>query len=274
MTSENMDRCVYRLAYEFLTSRQSITREVVDSYLVTPPRPGTLPEIYMRLIGSIQNANLRANVIGGSIGGVDKLSRVLVGFAPNKVVEKYGDDADCLLDLIVSTLRPSGEVRRDKRSCWPQFCRAVLDGAKFLNNFSDVSDFYEWADFFDRDDRARDALPLLMERKIYGIGFALACDFLKEIGYEKFGKPDIHLRDIFVALRLADPSSNDYELLQAIGRVAESNRVTPYSTDKLFWLIGSGKFYMHPLIGKNGRIGRQKKAFIELALSGSVNPVG
>jgi hypothetical protein len=40
--------------------------------------------------------------------------------------------------------------------------------------------------------------------------------------------------------------------------------VTPYNVDKLFWLIGSGYFYDDPHVGKRGKIGSQKKAFIEV----------
>ncbi len=38
---------------------------------------------------------------------------------------------------------------------------------------------------------------MLLGREINGFGFALSCDFLKELGYEDFPKPDVHLRDIF-----------------------------------------------------------------------------
>ena len=45
--------------------------------------------------------------------------------------------------------------------------------------------------------RARPALPLLLVQEIDGFGFALACNFLRELGYENFSKPDVHLRKIF-----------------------------------------------------------------------------
>jgi len=38
--------------------------------------------------------------------------------------------------------------------------------------------------------------------EIHGIGFALACVFHKELGYLNFGKPVVHIRDIFVDLNL------------------------------------------------------------------------
>ncbi|MBI9037600.1 MAG: hypothetical protein JEY97_05655 [Bacteroidales bacterium] len=52
-------------------------------------------------------------------------------------------------------------------------------------------------------------------------------------------------------------SNRDYEILKAIERIAESNEVTPYNVDKLFWLIGSGKFYLEKQ--ENGKIFKIKR---------------
>lgn len=49
--------------------------------------------------------------------------------------------------------------------------------------------------------------------------------------------------------------SSDYEVFKAVARVASNADVTPYNVDKLFWLIGSWKFYDDPHIGTNGRVG-------------------
>jgi hypothetical protein len=65
-----------------------------------------------------------------------------------------------------------------------------LSGAKFLSQFSSADDFYRWVDFFGEDERARSALPMLLPEEIAGFGFALACDFVKELDYENFSKPD------------------------------------------------------------------------------------
>lgn len=131
--------------------------------------------------------------------------------------------------------------------------------------FSSAEDFYGWVDFFDEDDRARPALPLLLAQEIEGFGFALACDFLKELGYENFSKPHVHVKEIFWAIKLSPSGTSDYEVFRAVARVARNVGVTPYNVDKLFWPIGSGYFYENPEIGNKGRIGSQKKQFIEEA---------
>jgi hypothetical protein len=50
------------------------------------------------------------------------------------------------------------------------------------------------------------------------------------------------MKRIFTQLRLA-PSAGDYQVHEAIVRVARNAHTTPYNVDKLFWLIGTGKFY-------------------------------
>ena len=106
---------------------------------------------------------------------------------------------------------------------------------------------------------------MLIALGIEGVGFPLACDFLKENGYRNFAKPDVHIKDIFTRLGLAR-SRNDYEVFSSVVRVALNVGETPYCVDKLFWLIGSGNFYDHPHIGEDGRIGNNKEQFYEFAL--------
>ena len=52
-------------------------------------------------------------------------------------------------------------------------------------------------------------------------------------------------------------------MLKAITRISENLKLSAYNVDKMFWLIGSGYFYEHPEIGKEGRVGKMKESFIE-----------
>jgi len=217
-----------------------------------------------RLLKSAQNANMKAGVIGGSINGVDKLAIILEDFNPEAVLAKYGDNWQAVLDQVVKELKPRGEIRRTPRSIWPLYCQTILSAAAFIDQFDSAKQFFEWVDFFDRDARARPSLPMLLDREIDGFGFALSCDFLKELGFINFPKPDVHLHDIFTALELCQAEADDYQLFKAIIRVAGNANVTPYAVDEVFWLIGSGKFYADPAIGS---IGSHKQEFIEFARS-------
>jgi hypothetical protein len=263
------DRLAYALAREYLFSLEvpGLSRDVIDAYRrpFEKSRPTTLAQVYLHFLVTAQNANMKPGVIGGAIGGVEKLGAVLCDFEPLAVVEMYGADAGRLLEDIADQLLRNREIRRTTRSIWPQYCHAALSGAQFLTQFSSADAFYEWIDSFNRQDEWCAALPLLLSKEVHGLGFALACDFLKEMGYTNFAKPDVHLRDIFLALSLCDPTADDYGVFKAIVRVARHCETTSYEVDKMFWLMGSGYFYGHEHIGNRGRIGSHKQAFIEFA---------
>jgi hypothetical protein len=269
VNQQEFDGAAYTLAKDFLLqsgASKGVTPELIENYLhLSAPSPDTLAALYERILESAQSANMKAGVIGGSIGGVGKLGPLLCDFEPTKVLEKYRSGWEGMLDDIVAQLKPRGSVPRTPRSIWPRYCRSVLSGARFLSQFSTADDFYRWVDLFDENERARPALPLLLAQEIEGFGFALACDFLNGLGYENFSKPDVHVKDIFEGLGLCAEGVGDYEVFRAVGRLARNAGVSPYNADKLFWLVGSGYFYNDPHIGNEGRIGRHKKEFIEVA---------
>ena len=271
-TSPEIDRQIYEFAKGYLPSLKitGVTETLIEKYLnplSLHSKPTSKEELYRRILESAQNANMKAGVIGGSINGVDKLAPVLDGFNPKAVLAKYEDNWQAVLDQIVKELKPRGQIRRTPRSIWPSYCQTILSAAEFLEQFDSADDFFRWIEFFDKDDRARASLPMLLDHEIDGFGFALSCDFLKELGYVNFPKPDVHLRDIFTALELCLEGDDDYKLFKAITRVAIHANVTPYNADKVFWLIGSGNFYDDSMIGSNGRIHSHKKDFIEFARS-------
>jgi hypothetical protein len=272
VNQSELDRVAYDLAKDFLVrsgADKGVTPGLVEKYLHLDKtvRPRTVAGLYERVLQSAQSANMGAGVIGGSIGGVHRLAPVLCDFEPTQVLKKYASGWEGVLDEIEARLKPRGSVRRTPRSIWSRYCRTILSGAKFLSQFSSANDFYGWVDFFDEDERARPALPMLLPKEIAGFGFALACDFVKELGYENFSKPDVHVKDIFWAIELSPHGSSDYEVFKAVARVARNASVTPYDVDKLFWLMGSGYFYDDPHVGNRGRIASQKKRFIEVARS-------
>ncbi len=192
------DQRVYSLAREYLLSLDTVTPEMLNRHLFisADERPNLLSGIYERLLGAAQGGNMGPTVIGQAIGGVDKLESLLGGFQPAAVVEKYGGDWEAVLDDIVIQLKPRGKIRRTSRSLWPRFCKTIISGAEFLAQFDEATDFYQWVDIFDQDDRVRPALPMLLSFEVDGIGFPLACDFIKDLGYLNFCKPDVHLKTI------------------------------------------------------------------------------
>ena len=259
---------VYDTARNFLISKipSKHPESILTPYLSVPggnASPKSLEKVYERLLISAQNANMKAAVIGGSIGGVEKLASILFDFNPKQIVDHYGNDDALVLREIRVKLNPSGQIRITAKSIWPKYCRTILSAARFFMQFATGPEFYSWANHFYEDKRSIAALPLILAQEIYGIGYPLACDFLKELGFINYGKPDVHVIEIFRGLGLCQNGASPYEIQKIIVLIAAAKGVTAYNVDKIFWLIGSGKFYDHPEIGNNGSIGRNKRDFIE-----------
>lgn len=264
MNSAKNDKRIFELAETFLTGLSTkdglpVTKEMLSRYFQVE-YANTLAEVYFRLLLSAQNANMKAGVIGGSIDGIRNLQNILCDFEPQAVIRKYGNNSQKVFTDIKKYAKPRGKV--NSNGLWARYCDTIISGAKFLGQFSSAQDFYKWADWFYKDERARPALPLLLKEEIIGFGFALSCDFLKEIGFLEYGKPDVWLRKIFVSLELCSSEAKDNELLKAIIRVAQNAGVTPYRVDKVFWLIGSGNFYLD-----NRKIHRSADKFIDFVKS-------
>jgi len=251
-STKKWDQELFEFAKDFLLSFDGITNADVELHLTSEyEKPNDLKKIYKQFCWAAQNRQSAVNVISGSIKGesIDSLAEVLFDFSPKNVAEKYSKaSAEELLDEIEKKIKPSGKIRKEKRSLWPQYCRSVIHAAHFLKSFETAKKFYAWADFFANNSMAKPALPLMISIEVSGFGFPLACDFLKEIGYKEYGKPDVHLKDIFEELELIDKNEKsnlkqNYEILKIIDRIALSNDTTAYAVDKVFWLIGSGNFY-------------------------------
>jgi len=267
MSERSRDRKAYALAREYLLQLDNrVTEDVLARYLTPPERPGTLAGVYRHLLESAKNRQMVGGVVDKALGnnGTQALSGLLGRFNPRKVVKRYGEDWEALHSDIQKMVRRRGKTLGKSKVIWPLFCRSITSGAAFLSQFASASDFHRWVGSFKSDDRSREALPLLLKWKIDGFGFPLACNFLKEMGYFNFGKPDVHIKDIFMGLNLVE-SRDDDVIFKAITRIARNQNVTPYNADKLFWLVGSGLFYNHRRLGKNGWIRTDKAKFIRTA---------
>lgn len=138
-----------------------------------------------------------------------------------------------------------------KRSLWRIFAEGIISGANFMSSFRDKEDIDSFVNLFSQDKKIRAALPMLLSKEIKGFGFALACEFLKESGYRNYVKPDVHLTNIIYELGLSN-SKDSYDVYKSIIKMAEDVGEDPYTIDKIFWLIGSGNFYLDEIkIGKN-----------------------
>lgn len=260
MLLENVefDKELYREAYAFLIDVHGISHGIIDKYLspeAKRTKPNTLSLIYQALLECAQNVQMSPNVIGKAISGIkgniEPLGEVLFDFDPKKTCEKYRTySAEKLFEEIRPRLRNS--PHDGKNGLWLRYCKTIISSSVYLSQFENQDQFYRFVDAYYYDDKMRPFLPMLLSFEIDGFGFALSCDFLKEMGYVKFGKPDTHVKDVFIKLGLLGeiPKSSlkaDYQSLRILERIAKCNDTTPYAVDKLLYLIGSGEFYLEKL---------------------------
>lgn len=272
MLHENikLDKELYQEAYDFLLNIKTVTKELLDRHLIPEDKrikPDTINRIYKSILESAQNVQMSPNVIGKSISGekgnIDPLKEVLFDFDPQKTSETYREySAEKLFKELKKHLKQPPQDD-NKNVLWLRYCKTIISASVFLSQFESHHEFYAFIDSYDKDKKMRSFLPMLLSFEIDGLGFALSCDFLKEMGYVNFGKPDTHIKDIFIELGFLNNISKaspkaDYFSLKIIERIAHNNNTTPYAVDKLLWLICSGNFYIEKI-----EIGSKKKEFIK-----------
>lgn len=127
------------------------------------------------------------------------------------------------------------------RNSWLKFSKGVISAAQFMTMFKSKDEFTAFLDCFAYNQHTREALPLLLSAKIFGIQFALACNWIKELGLTEYPKPDIHMVKVFHALGVCQ--EDQIECYRAMLMIANKCNVTAYQLDKVVWLICSGDYY-------------------------------
>ncbi len=245
---------IYKEAYGFLKRKvdESVLKKQLEYY--HNHKPNSTKEIFKQMVGSLKNKQGYVNFIAD----VDQMDYILLGFEPKKILKKFGYDWKKLFLEFKEKFGQNYRMNIDnKRNAWVMYSRGVLSCSKFLSNFDSVKEFDDFVNSFFHNEFTIASLPMLLEKEIFGFGFPLACDFLKEIGYVQYGKPDVHLKEIFMELNLVKLDT-DYEVFKKIVKIGLLVNQDPVIVDKVFWLIGSGNFYESDI-----KIGKQKSEFID-----------
>lgn len=102
----------YTEAKKFMLERipSKDAKAILNSYLDLPDQsnePVSIKELFRRLLSSAQNSNMKAGVIGESIGGFNNLGKALYSFNPKRVTKAFDGAPEELLEHIVKTLNPT-----------------------------------------------------------------------------------------------------------------------------------------------------------------------
>lgn len=232
----------YNKAKEYLLSFDLITNDILNEHLNEWQNrsPKSMNALFKAFLNHAQNRQGMPN----SIGDIDKLSGVLFEFDHLKVIQNYKDWAVLFDAILNSGYKPPGRmVKENNKSHWVIYCKAIISISEFLFSYETIDDFKKFVDGFLTNEQSKLALPLLLSEEIFGFGFALACDFLKENVSPQFIKPDTHINDITRAFGITK-ATNDYKIFKDVVSYCSRIGVLPYAVDKVFWLVGSGDFYL------------------------------
>ena len=205
---------VYDFSYGFLVDQAGnyVSKEDVDDFISNPDvkKLSSLVEAYELLLIILQDFNRFPNVIKFTERR-DEIKRILHDFDLQYIAALQPKD-------LFNEFK--AEFQFNKDTMWLRYTKGVISGAKFMCSFKDFDEFKSTFDSFDVNDMAREALALLLSRKIDNMGFAIACNWLKELGYYQYAKPDIHTKDICDTLGLA-PKNDDVACFEAMVKVSK-----------------------------------------------------
>ena len=233
---------IWKEAKKYL-NKKGVNEEIINLHLdlYQQVKPTSINDVYYRLLSSLTNRQGVSNWIGD----INNLESFFFGFSPEKVLANYSDWKELIEVIETSDFDPPSEINKnDVRNTWVHFTKGSYEGAKFLSKFETQIEFNEYVSKY-LEKKQHIQIANNIASNIHGIGFALACDFLKELGYSDFVKPDVHIIDIFNGLGLVQ-SQNPESVFSAVLDYANSIDEIPYRVDKLFWLIGSGYLYLLP----------------------------
>jgi len=245
----------YNKAREYLLSFDSVSEEMLEAHIDEwkNRKPNSIHELFKAFLGHAQNRQGMPN----SIGNIEKLSPVLFEFDHIKVNSEYDGWEDLFDAIYKSDYSPPGRmVKSNNKSHWVIYCKAIISIAEFLATYKTLEEFQGFINGFLTNEQSKLALPLLLSEEIFGFGFALACDFLKENVSPEFIKPDTHINDIAQGLGITK-SNRNYRIFKDVESYCNRIGVLPYAVDKIFWLVGSGNFYLSGI-----KVNTSKQQFI------------
>jgi len=209
----------------------------VEKYFMPLKSYSSMNLVFERLCETLQNKSQWPNSIKFKLRR-DTISKILFEFDPYKVHWFYNEET------LFNVFKQSFEIKNPNspKNIWRQYSRYILSGSRFLIKFKTINEFRNFINSFYYNKLTKISLPVLIERKVKGLGFALSCDFLKEIGYQEYPKPDVHIKKIYSDLGFCD--DEDYSSYKTITEMADVIGESAYKVNKVLWLISSGNFHL------------------------------
>jgi len=195
----------------------------------------TMSHIHIRLSDSIRNtARMRLVITDDRF---EVIADQLISYALESIC---CGGLDLITKLVEVSCKLSENKQKEKKS-WITFKQGVVDAACYLKRFKSPTEFYDYVDSNAATLDGAWSLALELD-SIKGIGTPLACDFLKEIGVDRYGKPDVHIKRIFSRLKLIGNNNQDRQAFRVICQISCLTSYPPAIIDKILWMAASGRW--------------------------------
>jgi len=195
----------------------------------------TINHVHVRLCDSIRNTQRMRLVITDS--RFELIAKQLLN-CPLDLICHRG------IEFITEVIRINCQLPDDaqeRRRSWHIFKCGVVQAAHYPSVFGSAKQFYHYVD--SNVQTMDEAWNLALELDaIKGIGPPLACDFLKEIGVDRYGKPDVHIKRTFSKLKLINNINQDRGAFEVLWQMASASNCAPAVVDKIFWMASSGRW--------------------------------
>lgn len=235
-----MDKNLYQFAEDFIKSKNNGLIPTDYDDLINGGghlRPfNSLNDVYCSILESAVNrVNFNRSIKFSCKGHLEnslEIKKILFDFDISKILNNYNNWEEIHNEFAKSNELVKGAFGK----FWKDFARTSYDAAKLLGNFNNLTDFKNFANCFilNKSNEFKFNLPEFFANNIYGIAFALGCDFLKELGYD-FPKPDTHINDIYKELTGLNKKDKEYAI--DLMNTAEKSNVSNYKLDKILWVI-------------------------------------
>lgn len=215
--------------------------EVTESHLI-PDKINDAKDIYRRLLISGQNRNMMPNVIK-FMEREPYFKDILHKFNYLEVAKVEPKTLLFKFKEVFKLNENQIKSKNNRPSLWQQYAEFVVSAAKFMTKNSLD---YKKSTFDENIEKNKGDLSEAeyIKKEVSHIGYALACDFLKEIGRD-MAKPDSHIM-AFLEKKYVR-SFTEQEAIEKIKELSEGvtddvkNKI--YALDKLIWLCCSGNYY-------------------------------
>lgn len=203
-----------------------------------------MSNVFERFLLSLQNRQNLSSSIRFHFH-ISAIRKKMFNFDVKKIASKYSHENaektiyDSLLPIC--QWNPKADSPRD-------WCRGFIEGARQLAKFEDSKQMFIEIGNVEPSDMV---IYWLKNYRIKGMGYALTCDFLKEIGFD-LPKPDRHIKLLIDKLfpKKEDEIRDDKAYVIIFLTIVEQLRLlkiqnlTAYKLDKMIWLVCTNSFYL------------------------------